>query len=224
MLQLLDRAQKFDLVVGKLEKLRKKIELANLVDAKLAIMRAPFSSSTVLQKSPRFLSRNTRVWKNSKTFTTSYRIVFLCLTQILDKRLIVNGTRQLSETIRSARSISRRVRRNFVSLSIAQLQEFHDQLLSDRVQQPQELYNVDVGMRKRRNLEPIGVGEGVSAAHAFAGRFGPQAVEFDQTQRVEVRTGSRVRFQSIGRAVRPRFPHTGETGGVSRSVTACSLP
>lgn len=50
MLQLLDRAQKFDLVVGKLEKLRKKIELANLVDAKLAIMRAPFSSSTVIPK------------------------------------------------------------------------------------------------------------------------------------------------------------------------------
>ena len=50
MLQLLDRAQKFDLVVGKLEKLRKKIELANLVDAKLVIMRAPFSSSTVIPK------------------------------------------------------------------------------------------------------------------------------------------------------------------------------
>lgn len=50
MLQLLDRAQKFDLVVGKLEKLRKKIELANLVDEKLAIMRAPFSSSTVIPK------------------------------------------------------------------------------------------------------------------------------------------------------------------------------
>ena len=50
MLQLLDRTQKFDLVVGKLEKLGKKIELANLVDAKLAIMRAPFSSSTVIPK------------------------------------------------------------------------------------------------------------------------------------------------------------------------------
>ena len=50
LLQLLDRAQKFDLVVGKLEKLRKKIELANRIDEKLAIMRAPFSSSTVPPK------------------------------------------------------------------------------------------------------------------------------------------------------------------------------
>lgn len=69
MRQLLARAQKFDLVVGKLEKLQKKIELATLVFEKLAIMREPFSPATVLPKSGLFC-RNTRVWKSWRTSTT----------------------------------------------------------------------------------------------------------------------------------------------------------
>lgn len=50
MRQLLAHAEKFDLVVGKMEKLRKKIELAVLLQEKLAIMREPFSPSIVFPK------------------------------------------------------------------------------------------------------------------------------------------------------------------------------
>lgn len=74
MRQLLAHAEKFDLVVGKMEKLRKKIELAVLLQEKLAIMREPFSPSIVFPKIGGVLFRNTRVWKNWKTSTTLYGV------------------------------------------------------------------------------------------------------------------------------------------------------